>query len=287
MRIITRTLYGAELQTNHLLNKPHEAREHTTLNEKFDVQSGVKPSDTQRSGLGYFALGIGGHKNETGADGFPFTSPLNHQATDAACYKHVPFVLRELDNDLGQLERAKYAMRVIETHDGIKYAAYYLKRLDLENVSTQLLHTTVNNGVETTVPFVPNGSNLNPTPPELPSDSKIVTTGDYVSTTATVPIQFTATDVDEYVRAIRIIYGNENYAIISEIALVAGVDKLVTGQIDQGTVDYVEAIAAQITTFITCHYSIGFSNQGFDFEVELGASEPLLGVDAESGVVVI
>ena len=287
MRIITRTVYGSALQTSHLLNRVHEVLPHTTLNEKFQVQTNVLPTSEQAPALKYFALGIGGHENRTGADGFPYTSPLNHLATDAACFQHVPFVLRQLDNDLNTIERAKYAMRVIETHDGIEYAAYYLKRLELDNVAAKVYHTAVVNGVETTTQYVPDSSCLSPRPPELTSDNQIITSGDYISTTAMVPIQFTQHDVDEYLRAIRVIYDNDNYAVVSEIALVSGVDKLCTGAAHSGTVDYLEAIAAQVATFITCHYSIGFSNQGFTFEIELGASEPLLGILDASGATVV
>lgn len=279
MRSITRTLWGARLQTILLCGLPYTNVQNTTLNEKFGVQAGVVPANNAIPRVKYFCIGNGGHRNLTGSDGTPYTSPIQHDPGDAALYRHVPFLLREPDNDLTVSERANYAMRKQIVVSGSNYIAYYLKRLNMTDVVPTINTNTVLDGVTTTTPYVPTSANLNPVPPAIPPTGVITTSGDYLSTSAVLRLDFTAQDVAELVNVAEIMYDNDLRAVISEIGLVAGVDQIVQGiGPGGGQISYSEAIAAQITTFISAYYSVGFSNQGFDFGLELGAIEPLLSV---------
>lgn len=281
MKLITRTIYGSRLQTALLLGLPYSSVANTTLNEKFDVFAGVQPDNpaTNLPRVRYFAIGKGGHRNMTGADGQPYVAPIQHSAGDAALFSHIPFLIRPVDQDLTVGQREKYAMRVVQNVNGTPHVCYYLKRLDFTDVTSAMLYNAVNDGVTTSSPFVPTGANLNPTPPEIPSDEVVTTTGDYLSTSALLRLDFSAEDVAELVNVAKVMFDNEYYAVISEIALVAGVDKIVTVPAHGGgTFNYLEAIAATITTHITGHYPVGYTNQGFDFGLDLGATEPLLGV---------
>ena len=279
MHIITRSIYGSRLQTMLLLGLPYTPVENTTLNEKYDVFPDLQPNATDVPRVRYFCIGKGGHRNATGADGHPYVSPVQHSPGDAALYDALPFLLRLPNNDLTAGEREKYAMRKIITVNGQQYVAYYLKRLDTVGVNAQMLYNSVANNVTTTTPFVPSGANLNPTQPAIPATGVVTTTGDYLSTSAILDLDFTAQDVAELIEVCRIMYDNELYAVISEIGLVAGVDRIVTTPAaGGGTFNYLEAIAAQITTFITAHYSVGYTNNGFEYKLELGATEPLIGL---------
>lgn len=278
MKIITRTVYGSKLQSSKLLGLQHVIDANTTLNEKFDIQSGVMPNPADDPDVRYFAIGRGGHRPITGADGIAYTTPINHRASDAACFHHMPFVLRDVNNDLTPEQRSKYALRKQETHGGYNYFAYYLKRLDLNGVVPEMRYTQVVDGVETTVPYTPTSSNLNPEPPEVSSSGVTTTDGNYLSTTASIKVAFDANDVLELLEVARIIYGNELVAVVSEIALCSGVDKIVPGPAaGGGNISYSEAIGVQVATHITTHYPMAFSNQGFEFTIDLGATEPLIG----------
>lgn len=283
MRIITRTVYGSLLQTSLLLGLPLSIAPNSTLNEKFDVQSGVSLSPSDVPKVGYYCIGNGGHRVVTGSDGIPYTSPVNHRARDAALFNHLPFVLREVDNDLSIAERARYALRRAETHNGRNYFAYYLKRIDVSNVNSEMNHTVVRDGVAETVPFEPTNDDLNPQQPELPPSGVISTDGSYLSSSAIIPIDFTQRDVEELINVSRVLYDNENRAVISEIGLCTGVDRTVTGSAGgSGSFNYKEAIAVQIASHITGYYPIGFTNRGFDLQIEAGATEPMLGEDSGS-----
>lgn len=283
MKNITRTIYGSQLQEQLLLGLPFSLVPNTTLNEKFGVQSGVAPSTAagEVPTLKYFCIGNGGHQNLIGADGIPYTSPVQHSPGDAALYRHLPFILRDPANDLDVTTRQKYAMRQAVVYNGVNYIAYWLKRLDYTNVVPQMLQNHVADGVTTTTPYVPTGANLNPTAPAIPATGGgvVTTTGDYLSTSAVLRLDFSASDVAELVNCANIIYNNELMAVISEIGLVSGVDRVVTGIGAGGAqFNYLEAIAAQIATHMTGYYPVSYTNQGFDFGLELGSTEPLIGL---------
>lgn len=276
METLVRTVYGAILQTTQLVGKPFVLKEYTTLNEKFGIQAGILPTSTEIPRCQYMAIGLGGHRAATGADGIMIPEPIQHRPTDAGLYKHLPFVLRELTNDLSPTDRAKYALRRIEEHNGNNYAAYYLRRLDLTNVTPEMLYKTVNDGVVTTTPFVPTSANLNPTPPDLSSTGVNVTTGDYVTATAKLSLIFTTKEINELLNAANVMFGDERLAIISEIALVSGVDKTiqVSGS-GQATFNFNEVIAAQIVSILNTMYMAKYADSGIDLTIDIGSSEPM------------
>ena len=73
-----------------------------------------------------------------------------------------------------------------------------------------------------------------------------------------------------------IIYGDENYAIISEIALCSGVDRSVSVQNGSSQLSYTEAIAVQVSDFVSCFHPMSFLNTSFTLGLDIGAVEPLV-----------
>lgn len=277
MKTITRTILGSALQSALLLGIRPQILPYSTLNEKFGVLADATLNEGEVPHLGYFAIGNGGHRNRTGGDGVPYTSPNIHSASDAALYRHLPFVLRPVDNDLTVGERAQYGLRVMETHNNLRYWAYYLKRISLVDVLPVIEHTVVSGDNEISSPYEFTMANLNPKAPELPNDGVITTSGDYLSTSSILKMLFTAKDVLELVEACRIKYDNEAYAVISEIALVSGVDRMATvaGNGNQ-SFNMMEVACAQVCSFITTDHRVAFTNSGFEQNIELGATEPML-----------
>lgn len=281
---IVRTVYGSYLQSCQLLGLPFALAANSTLNEKFGVQAGVPPNSGVLPNCRYFAIGNGGHKLSV-TNGLYIPEPIQHMTTDAALFNHLPFVLREPSNDLTATQRANYALRVAEVHNGINYVAYYLKRIDFTNVAASMQYKTVaSDGSVTTSPFVPTTANLNPTPQTLSTTGVNVVTGDYVMASAPVPITLTADDVAEILNVANIIYGDPNAAIVSEIALVSGCDKVIAaGGSGSTTFNFNEVIAAQVDSFINTFYALNFSQDGVDNIVDCGAVEPLYKLAAGSG----
>lgn len=276
MKIITRTGYGSKLQTELLLGKPTTFLANSTLNEAFNIQAGTLPESGRTPTLNSYMVGRGGHRNETGADGFPLTSPIQHRPTDANLYKPMPFVLRELTQDLTQAERRKYGLRTVEQYQGKNYFAYWAKRLDLTGVTPTIYYNRVVDGNVTRSLFQPDNTNLHPIPPALPPAGTITTDGDYLTTEAILSLDLNAQDVAELVNVALIQFNDERYAVVSEIALVTASVKLVTGR-GPGTseIQYEELVQASVATFMTGHYPVGFTNLGFNMKVALGATEPM------------
>jgi hypothetical protein len=272
----TRTVYAAKLQTCQLLGIPLTLDPKSTLNEKFSVATSQALAANQIPSLGYVAIGNGGHRMATSSGGIAVPEPIQHRSTDAALYNHLPFVLRPIGSDLSLAEQANYAMRVQVTINSVPYYAYYLKRLDLSTVAATSNYNTVANNVTTTTTFVPNSSNLTPTPPALSASGTNVVSGDYVTASALVPWNFSAADVAELINVSNILYGSANLAIISEIALVTGVDRNIqASSTNNGTFTFKEVIAAQIAAFISTFHSMTYSSSGLNLTFNVGATEPL------------
>lgn len=277
MQNIVRTIYGSALQSALLMGLPHQFKVSTTLNEKFDIQSGVYPASDVYPAMRYWGIGIGGHKLTVGANGLSFPEPVQHRGTDAALYTHRPFVLRELNNDLSPAERTKYGLRRKETHNGTDYIAYYLRRIDMTNVNVAMEMITINEGVTTTTPFVPNSSNLTPVPPVLSSNGVNVVNGEYTAATAKISLLLSDLDVAEYINVANILNNDDNYAIISEVVLCSGVDKVVPSpSIGNSTINFNEVIGVQAVTFVNVFYPVKYTNTGVNILLDVGASEPNL-----------
>lgn len=272
---ISRTVYGSYVQTCLYLDRPIQYFENTTLNEKLNVLKDVKPATTEKPVLKYFSIGNRGHATVVGPDGMTKPEPVPHRATDAAPYGIIPFVLRLLTNDLTTTERAKYALRRIEEHDGQQYAAYYLKRIDLSGVSPSMLSVSVSNNVETQTPFVPSENNLSPTAPATDSEGNWIVSGDYSVVKAIIQLVINEVDATEFLNVASILYGDSGYAIISDIALCHGVDKVTSVSNGTSSFNMTEAIGVQVASFVPSFYSMRFSSTGADINLNVGASEPM------------
>lgn len=277
---ITRTIYGSNLQTAQLQNKKYKILEHTTLNELWNVRANLEPK--QNPTVQYIAIGSGGHRHQAGANGVSYTSPIRHRPSDAGMFRQEPFRLRLEGNDLTSDERSRFAIRVKQEINGRNYIGYYLMRIQDRNDDIILEHTTVKDGVAVTKPFVPTRANLEPKPPEIAPNETTTTNGDYLTVTHKLTISFSAIDVTEYINVAKIKYDNPYMAVISELALCSGEDATVTEAGAGENVTYAEAIGVQVASFVTVYYPVGYTNRGFDIEVELGSVEPMTGEGAYS-----
>jgi hypothetical protein len=276
MQSTVRTVYGAYLQTCHYLKVPFTVVNHTTLNEKLNIFSDLVLAQGEVPSTAYFCIGNGGHRAAIGADGVALIEVVQHTPRHAGLYNQLPFVLRRPANDLTQAERAKYRLRRIEYHDSVQYVAYYARVLDLTSSIPQMEHVTIIDGVKETTPFIPTTSDLNPVPPAIPNTGAVVVTGDYLFCSARIPMILNSQDVTEFLNVANIIYGSENYATISEIALCSGIDRIVSGIFNGVTATYTDAIAVQIVNFISAFYSMPFNNEGLSIHTSVGSVEPLL-----------
>lgn len=272
MQNVIRTVYGSALQTNLLLGLPIVMPAFSTLNKKLNINATTVIASTDKPVMKYVAIGNGGHTAVAGSDGIFKPEPVQHRTTDAALYNQLPYILRAVGNDINATDRAKYALRKIITVGSSSYIAYYLKRLDLSSLVTNTLYNQVANGITTTSTFTPSSSNLNPTPPNLSNNTVLQTSADYVNASAILPFIMNAAEAAELSNVANILYGDTGYAIISEVALCSGVDKVFT---TESAFNFNDAIGVQVMSFINTFFAINFSNSGVDVEFDCGATEPL------------
>lgn len=276
-KAIQRTVLAASLSTAKILGLAYPLVANTTLNEKLSIQSGVISSDsTVTPTLKYWVIGDGGHNITSNGSSQPYVTPVQHRPSDFGLFNQVPFVLRLPTDDLTAAQQANYGLRRVETYDGTQYVAYYAKRLDTSTTAVTLHKTVIVDGVSTTTTFVPDESNLNPTKPVVTSTTTTTTNGTYLSASAPLTITFSEFDATEFLNVAKIIYGDENTAAISEIALVTGIDLSVPLTNSSSTAStFNEIIMAQIYTHFSAYYAVAFAEQGFEFTVDVGHTEPL------------
>jgi hypothetical protein len=267
---------GSILQTSQYLNKPLRIYPHSTLNEKLDISKDVQLAAGELPAVKYITIGDRGHGFIVGHNNKVKWQAVHHTPRHNALYNHLPFVLRPLGTDLEPAQRNRYRLRRLETHNGQQYFAYYLRVLDLTNVEPTLEYRHVLDGNTIATPYEPTIEDLNPIPPTLVTGSAVITTGDYVAATARVPFVMSPEDTQEFIDACLIINGEPGYALISEVGLVSGVDRVVTKEFNGQNQTYTEAIYAQITAFISTAWVMEQNIDGVKLNIDVGNVEPLL-----------
>lgn len=273
MQNIIPTFWANILQTAKLGPTPFVPPAYSTINEDLSIQPGVNGDPSAYPGLGVFVIGNGGHRQTVAKGGIVVNDIVPHRSTDAGLYRYLPFIIRPTSNDLDATTRAKYALRTTITVNGVNYIAYYGKRFNLVQQAPVMYYNTANgDGTFTTTNFVPNQSNLRPTPPPLDSNGAYVTSGDNVTVSAPIVLTLTADDMMELVNVATILYNDPRTAIISEVGLVTSLDKSVT----TGGVTYTEIISAQIAAFVYTMITSTSHAGGASINLDTGATEPLL-----------
>lgn len=273
---VVHTVYGQALMTANALGLPHTIMEKTTLNEVFEIQAGAQLSPNERPVIRYYTIGYGAHDmvKEAGKPTKPDLS--KHRPEDAGLFAPMPFVLRQLNNDLTATEREQYALRCKKNINGIDYIAYYAKRLNFDTAELKIVRDEVTDGVLNSAPFIPTSQNLYPKKPELPPRGITVASNVKLRNNVELMIHFTAQDAEELLNVSRIMFGDEDYAIVSEIGLCSGVDREITSTIQGGSpLKYKEVIGCQIAAHISVFRYVSETNLGFKTHFDMGSRTPL------------
>jgi len=250
------TVYLSKLTISAIFNKKYNPSEFETLNEALDVLPLVEPNTISVHDTFCIGIGIGGHYTRKDNNDRIITN-IPHKATDVSLYKPVPFIIRKREDDIDSTERSKYRFRIFINKDGVEYVAYYLKVVNIEDSETVV--ETDNNGVATTDSYTPSYNNLHPG--FVPDDENNLPRSNvrYING-SNVSVEINQEEQVEIKDAVRILYGNENYSILSEMALYAGIDTITTSQSYVGgivsTIMYKEMLKTVPLYFITSFYDI-------------------------------
>lgn len=209
----------------------------TTLNNKYGVFPTRLPATSPI--VSYFSWGVGGRVN----DSTTLSSAQFVKGTNMSLYQPRPFRAVPLEEDLSANERANYAMRRVQTINGVPYCLYYLKKIDFTQSQVQYIRTDPVTGVESSYEI--DYTNLNPDPPVRDDNGVISDVADSIS--IIVPASFTITG-EEVLESMSVIDGGDTrYAIVSELGVVSASAENVSAQDFQGNpFNYTEAIMAQM-----------------------------------------
>ena len=183
-----------------------------------------------------------------------------------------------MEDDLTIAQRAFYCLRTEIQLNGQRYIAYYGKRIVKTGLKTNMFLTDVEGGIQNHTPFVPNTTNLEPVPLTPSQQTNIIeASGEYTSASAVITIDFNSFDAEELRNVAMILHGDERYAIVSEIALCSGADRVVSGvSVGNNTINYNEVIGCQPVAFISSDAkSMVNSDAGFTITTDVGITEPL------------
>lgn len=276
MEKTVRTAVGALLQTAQKLNLPYELVPNSVMNRQLGVLPDELPAGTPFSQ--YVAIGIGGlttryFDNNTRAELWP----QPHEPKHTGLYNQVPFVMRPLGEDLTAEEAKRFRLRVVTGEiDGVKYAAYYARRLDLRTTVAKLEYRQIVDGQIVARPWSPSADDQHPVPIPVNPGKVLVTGDDYIASTAKTSFKFSDWDMTELVNVGNVLFKSENAIVITELAVCSGLDVESRGTFNGVLLPYTEAVGVQITDFVSTFLPAAYNRAGAAVNMDIGSVEPLL-----------
>lgn len=297
-KVVTRTAIGGQVLSSIFFGRQHDVLEHSTIQELVDDAVAVpyqpristagkqepEPYDPEEDvdniELAYVCIGIKGHRNTTDSNLVDISMPVEHKTTDTGLYQIVPFVIKPLSNDLTTEQRKRFRLRKVIEIDKVLYAAYYLRRLNTDNVPPTLVLNSVQEGEKTSTIWAPTINNLRPEQPQIGyrNDSS------YITVVSNIELVFEQEDIEWFMEACELLFGHRHYSI-TELAYCTGVDKKVMReyptvgvQTPSTTIaqrNIKEAQAVQVAYFINTDLNPSVLNKRFSYTVDLGINEPL------------
>ena len=258
----TTTLVGSSLGLSTLLPVSVTERPELTLNSYFGIASEYNTLDGNIPKLRYFGVGIGGSYN---ADDAILVSAYNPDRTDMNLYRLIPIRCRPVDEDLTDLERKKYRLRLRKTmNDGNDYYLYYLKVLDFDD-EVKFKKIDITTGAESAYEL--SKEFLDPTPQKPGAGTTIETANTSIVAYCDAKVTIDAKEVLEYINVA--FNGDTRYARISEIGFFTGVDKVIPGTTMNGpsviNIQYTESCYTQLYNHATW-LGTSLSSEGLSIE---------------------
>lgn len=298
VKVVTRTAIGGQVLSAIFFGRQHDILEHSTIQELVNdsvavpyqptvVTAGKQEAepydpnvDINYIELGYVCIGIKGHRNITDANRIDRSVPIKHKATDTGLYQIVPFAIKPLDNDLSTEQRKRFRLRKVIEIEGVLYAAYYARRLNTNNTPPTLILNSIEDGVKVSNPWAPSINNLRPEQPTIGYQND----ASYITTVSNIELVFEEEDIQWYMEACELLFGDRYYAI-TELAYCTGVDKKVVRQYPSEGLqtpstsiaarNLLEVEALQATYLINTDINPSVLNRRFTYIVDLGINEPL------------
>ena len=238
-----------------------DIQENTTLNQLYDVlkDESIGRKNGKDFTLGYYGIGIGGSRSiGTDSNGLEGRRVYQHKAVDFNAFYPIPFIIRELGDDLDPVTRNKYRMRVVRKVGDTLYVMYYLKEIGFDEFDPTMKvgERDPDTGNETERPYIPREEDLQPKPYELINVNSVPITNQYVNGTGKMDLSLNSNDLEEVRNVCRILFNDSSKAAINEMYLAYGIETTHTGETTGGvTFPYKELISACVSFHITEAYA--------------------------------
>lgn len=284
MKNSKRNLNSSMILSAMAANRPYTPAPFSTLNEKFDINKEIMYGPYERPSLGYFVIGNGSRYFYNQDAEVPLTGNSQHRFRDFALFRHLRFALRLVEDDLSMERRRKYGLRRLEEHNGRRYWAYYLKRVEENHDPAKAYSSIITDGIESRKEFESTIADLSPRKVEESNDDINVLQATKLSASVLISMHLDADEIQDIIDAAAIVEGDPNAAHISEIGLCWGRDYLSEVQSGLGdTFNMMEAIGVQVGQFIRSDVALPSLNDSWTHTVDMGHSEAVITATTPTG----
>ena len=263
MQKVTHTIYGASTQLHASLKlTPPPAEQHTTLNQKFNIFENESCNLNEIPEINILTIGRGGHTVGLDGNNVPIAFPVPHKATRAALHHHIPFRHALLSNDLDNVERNKYRLRVVSGSDVFYYG------LVIDKTIQPMVELVKINGQGTVSDFMPVSSDIDTLhTPTIPTMS-----GEMVSARVSINMELTEEQGNHIIAAVNALDGTSSTILsLSEV----GICSSVTRSVADGAIIYDEGIHVQLNHVITTYIGISENGGSTPLSITHAVSEPM------------
>lgn len=264
----TRTIYNIKLQTCMMAGLPYTPLSNTTLNEKFNILQFSQRTYAEESLVKYptiqgIVIGNGGKDIVTSDLGNLRLG--KHSPVDGALFNHIPFVLREENNDLSDTDRENYRLRKELYIDGTKYIAYYLKKFKEDDLEyrPEILYVDNSNTIPSIKIFNTDRTDILEPEPDLDNRMSVYENTIYTVNILRFYFNLSETELLELENVFNIL--NITDKLITEIGIVTGIDV----DVDYGK----ELIYSQIAFFLDVSLNLEILDQELSKVIEIGGGE--------------
>lgn len=271
----TKTIWASYIEQIEACNITFAPEPNTTINQSLAIEAGTNLPNNETMRMQYLVIGKGGHQNVAGSTSRVNT--LQHGIRDADLFDMIPFVLRETNNDLSPVERAKYRLRKLINVGGTNYFAYYCRVVTLGAAKPQIEMIDMSVDPRAITPYVINANQLTPTPLTLDASGNVNTaTQNHIRVAIPLEITLDSTDLANILEAVTIMTGDARDAIISEVGMCYGMDKSVTSSAGGVSVTYDEVLACTIAHHIPARADLQLTSDELKLNYSLATTQPLL-----------
>lgn len=255
--LISPSALGMAISAAINCRQPIDIPQWSTLNEHYSVLG--EESYGRKHGkdlwLGYFGIGIGGSRSIGSSNPLLEQRKVHqHKATDQNAFFPIPFLIREIGDDVDEVVRDRYRLRVVRQIGDKVYVMYYLRAINFDVFDPHVEVGTRDpiTGNEDGDRYVYKKEDLSPPPYELTSSNSIPLTNRYVKGTGKMDLTLNADELNEIRNVCRVMFGDASVAAINEMYLVHGQETTNDGLIGEvGTVNYKELSSACTSFYLT------------------------------------